>query len=95
MRINEFKQLIRKMVKEEISTYIRKEEKEEKPGETESKKASEQVKAFLNSLEKSSLAKKLKNIDTDKEKVEILSKFADMIDFPKNKINRLSSELKS
>lgn len=92
MRINEFKQLIRKMVKEEISTYIH---EEEKNSETESEKASKQVKAFLNSLEKSSLAKKLKTIDTDKEKVEILSKFADMINFPKNKINRLSSELKS
>jgi len=79
-----FRKFIRSIINEVIS-------KSEKSKESDGAK---QVKAFLNNLEKSSLAKKLKGIDTPKEKLEILVKFADMINFPKNKITKLGSELK-
>jgi hypothetical protein len=87
MNQEKFRKLIRTIIKEVITEADNKSENRESDG-------AKQVKAFLNSLEKSSLAKKLKTIDTSKEKLEILVKFADMIDFPKEKISKLSSELK-
>lgn len=84
---------LRKAIKSIISEVINEEEKKEKKEKKESGSA-RQVKSFLNSLEKSSLARKLKTIDTPQEKLEILIKFADMIDFPKDKIAKLGSELK-
>ncbi len=95
MKLREFRQLIQKMIKEEINTYINEKAEKDESNKNDREKAGRQVMNFLNSLEKSQLRKKLNSIDTDKEKIEILTKFADMINFPKNKISKLSSELKS
>ncbi len=89
MKTDNFRKLIRTIIYEVIS-----ESDEKKQSDSKSSDGAKQVKAFLNTLEKSSLARKLKTIDTPKEKLEILVKFADMIDFPKDKIAKLGSELK-
>jgi hypothetical protein len=79
-------------VRETVNSYLN--ETEESTKNINSKGA-KQVKAFLVSLERSSLAKKLKSIDTNAEKLEILIKFAEMIDFPKDKITKLGAALRS
>jgi hypothetical protein len=85
---------LRQIIREAVSAELR-EAEEEKNDADKRKKGARQVKAFLDSLERSSLARKLKSIDTHKEKLEILVKFAEMIDFPKDKITKLSSDLRS
>lgn len=80
---------LRQLIKEAIYAELQEADDDKKS------KGAKQVTAFLDSLEKSSLARKLKSIDTHKEKVEILVKFAEIIDFPKDKITKLSSELRS
>lgn len=80
---------LRQLIKEAIYAELQESEDDNKS------KGAKQVKAFLNSLERSALGRRLKTIDTQKEKLEILVKFAEMIDFPKDKITKLSSELRS
>jgi hypothetical protein len=82
---------LRRLVRQTVNSYLN--EAEEKNTNTKSKGA-KQVKAFLTSLEKSPLARKLKTIDTHKEKLEILIKFAEMIDFPKDKISKLATSMR-
>lgn len=80
---------LRQLVKEAIYAELQEAEDDKKS------KGAKQVKSFLNSLEKSALARKLKSIDTNAEKLEILVKFAELIDFPKDKITKLNSALRS
>jgi hypothetical protein len=82
---------LRRLVRESVYSYLN--EAEDASSERKDRTA-KQVKAFMNSLEKSPLAKKLKGIDTPKEKLEILVKFAEIIDFPKDKISKLSSQMR-
>lgn len=82
---------LREIIKEAVHNQLQ----EADSDKNEKSKGAKQVEAFLNSLSKSALARKLKTIDTNKEKLEILIKFAEMIDFPKDKISKLSLELRS
>lgn len=83
---------LRQVIRETVYTELNEAEEEKKEKQS---KGAKQVKAFLDSLSRSALSRRLKSIDTHKEKIEILVKFAEMINFPKDKITKLSSELRS
>lgn len=81
---------LRRFISECVREYLNEAEEDKKES-----KGAKQVKSFLDSLQKSSISRKLKSIDTNKEKLEILVKFAELIDFPKDKITKLSTSLRS
>lgn len=85
---------LRKLIKEILDRKLNEEENGEVKRDS-GRQGSKQVKTFLNSLAKSPLARSLKQIDTDAEKLEMLVKFAEIIDFPKDKLAKLNSQLRS
>jgi hypothetical protein len=85
------RQYLRQLVRESVNSYLAEAENEKNDKRS---KGAKQVKAFLTSLERSPLAKKLKTIDTNAEKIEILVKFAEIIDFPKDKISKLVANMR-